>query len=282
MINVSPSSRGSFRQPGYQKEILRYAVGGFGHLALHSAFQPILSIKDNGAIIGYEGLLRATDPDGAPLSPFQAFATISDPDDYAQVDRLCRTVHVENFLRQQGEGLLFLNVHPNSLVQQHGEAGRIFQQIISQFGIASDSIVIEVLEGSIDDETLLIDAIQNYQSRGFRVAVDDFGSGQSNFRRLWRISPEIVKLDRSMLLEAAENPKVRRQLSKLVDLIHDWGSEIVIEGVETLTHVDIAIGAGADYVQGYYFARPTASLTDAATQAHRYATTVTWQLDWSI
>jgi EAL domain-containing protein (putative c-di-GMP-specific phosphodiesterase class I) len=173
-------------------------------------------------------------------------------------------------------------VHPNSLVQQHGEAGRIFQQIISQFGIASDSIVIEVLEGSIDDETLLIDAIQNYQSRGFRVAVDDFGSGQSNFRRLWRISPEIVKLDRSMLLEAAENPKVRRQLSKLVDLIHDWGSEIVIEGVETLTHVDIAIGAGADYVQGYYFARPTASLADAAAQAHRYATTVTWQLDWSI
>jgi hypothetical protein len=91
---------------------------------------------------------------------------------------------------------------------------------------------------------------------GCLVAIDDFGAGHSNFDRIWRIQPHIVKLDRSIITQAAINPSVRRVIPNLVNLIHEAGSLALMEGVETEEEALISIDSDVDFVQGYYFAKP--------------------------
>lgn len=93
------------------------------------------------------------------------------------------------------------------------------------------------------------------------VAIDDFGAGESNFERIWRLKPDIVKLDRSMVVEATRTPRVRRILPGLVSLIHEAGCLVVMEGLESAEHGLIAMESDVDFVQGFYFGEPRQCLT---------------------
>src|SRR5690606_3189599 len=89
------------------------------------------------------------------------------------------------------------------------------------------------------------------------VAIDDFGAGESNFERVWRLRPDIVKLDRAMITEAAQNPLVQRILPGIVSLVHEAGALVVMEGIETERQALIALKSDVDFVQGFYFLRPS-------------------------
>jgi hypothetical protein len=98
--------------------------------------------------------------------------------------------------------------------------------------------------------------VDHYRGLGCLIALDDFGAGHSNFDRVWRMRPDIVKLDRSMIQEAAANPGVRLVLQRIVTLLHDAGALVLLDGVETGREAMIAMDTEADLVQGYYFSRP--------------------------
>lgn len=120
--------------------------------------------------------------------------------------------------------------------------------------------MLEILESRVDELPRLQDAVDAYRSRGFRVAIDDFGCQHSNFDRLWRLTPDIVKLDRSLIVQASEDKRVRRILPKIVEIIHDLGAQVVVEGIETLDQHVLALDAGTDLMQGFYYARPSAEV----------------------
>ena len=65
------------------------------------------------------------------------------------------------------------------------------------------------METSAYDEENLARCVQYFRDLGCLVAIDDFGAGESNFERIWRLKPDIVKLDRSMVVEATRTPRVR-------------------------------------------------------------------------
>ena len=92
------------------------------------------------------------------------------------------------------------------------------------------------------------------------LAIDDFGAGHSNFERVWNLKPDIVKLDRSLLLRAESSKRNKKMLNSLVDLLHQAGCLVVIEGVEEQAQALIAMDSGADFIQGYYFAKPCTQL----------------------
>jgi EAL domain-containing protein (putative c-di-GMP-specific phosphodiesterase class I) len=81
-------------------------------------------------------------------------------------------------------------------------------------------VVLEIVESLVADSTHLIEALESYQKLGYRIAIDDFGSRESNFDRLWNLSPDIVKLDRSLVVQSVVNTRARRVLPKLVEIIH--------------------------------------------------------------
>ena len=73
--------------------------------------------------------------------------------------------------------------------------------MLAYYNIDPANVVIEILETGVSDESQLVDAVNLYRSLGCKVAIDDFGVGFSNFDRLWRLRPDFVKIDRSIILE---------------------------------------------------------------------------------
>lgn len=234
----------------------------YRNLLLGSAFQPIYSFA-HGRAVGYEALLRAQDAAHHPVSPLQVFAMPEDDAELVHLDRLCRALHLRNHpTGAAADDWLFLNVNPRVVIDGK-RYGQFFAGLLESLGIAGHRLVIEILEGAITDEPALPEALAYYRELGCVIAIDDFGAGHSNFERIWRLSPDIVKLDRSMTEQAAQQPRVRRILPGLVALLHEAGCLVVMEGVETEAEALIAMDADADLVQGYFFARPSpAPLTD--------------------
>ena len=92
-------------------------------------------------------------------------------------------------------------------------------------------MVLELVETASDNPAALLEFILKAKAHGFQIAIDDFGMGDSNFERLWRINPLIVKLDRSLLVNAENNSRARMLLESLVKMIRESGSLVLLEGI---------------------------------------------------
>lgn len=228
-------------------------------LALYSHFQPILSLVHQHPI-GYEALLRAKDANGQPVSPLEVFRKPRNEAELVGLDRLSRILHVANFVRQPaGNAWLFLNLNPEVAV--HGARyGRFFSEMLAHFNFPAERVVIEILESMMKDPDALTTSVDYYRERGSLIAIDDFGAGHSNFDRIWRLGPDIVKLDRTMIVQAANDHRVRHIMPSMVALLHEAGSLVLTEGVETDHEAEITMDADVDFVQGYLFGRPAAAV----------------------
>lgn len=242
-------------------------VAAYQGLRLSSVYQPIVAA--DRTVLGYEALLRACNASGAAVSPESVFCLPTDGDEVIYLDRLCRTLHVLNLLPQLERfgGRLFLNVAPRHLLEFSGEYGRAFEEVLRYCGLHPSAVVLEVLEGAIDDDGRLLAAVNGYRSRGYNIAIDDFGRRHSNLDRLLSLQPHIVKLDRGLLLQAQADGRARRVLSRLADIVHDLDASVVIEGIEDPDQLDIALEAGADGLQGFLLGRPMAELAQEAAAA---------------
>lgn len=242
--------------------------GRYGRMSLHSAFQPLLDAASLRPA-AHEALLRARLADGRPVSPAQAFRQPQQPEGIVFLDRLVRTVHAFNFAAQADDGdVLYLNVDGRHLLNvEGGSHGRTFETLLAHCGLAPDRIVLEILESDIADDQRLMAAVAAYQARGYRIAIDDFGCSHSNFDRLWKLSPDIVKLDRGLIVQSATNPRARTILPKLIDILHDLGALVVCEGIETTDQHALVLDAGTDLVQGFLYAHPQPNLHRQASLA---------------
>lgn len=234
------------------------AYGYFGDKRLYSAFQAIYSVPHR-RIVGHEALLRATKLKGKNISPIQVFngdgRHISDAESVF-LDRLCRTIHLHNYqLAPTNNQWLFLNVSAQ-MINHRRDHGPFFVELMASYGISPKRVVVEIVEGVIPDVQLLDEAIQFYRDAGCLIAIDDFGAEASDIERIWRVSPDIVKLDRKFIAAAEFNDKARRVLRATVALIHEAGSLALLEGVETRAQAIIALDSNADLVQGFYYAKP--------------------------
>ncbi|MCU0870587.1 MAG: EAL domain-containing protein [Burkholderiales bacterium] len=239
--------------------------GQFGAFVLGSHFQPIFSLA-HGRVVGHEALMRATDGSGSPVSPIDVLSSAGDFESRLALDRLSRLVHVDNFLRQAATPQwLFLNVQPDVFVRSP-HIGTFFRELFRARQLSKRRVVLEVLEEAVPDEQAFREAVRFYRDQGCLLALDDFGAGHSNFDRVWNIRPDIVKLDRSMALQASRESRVRRMMPMMVSLLHEAGALVLWEGLETRDQALMAFDCDVDFVQGYWFGRPAAALTEPESQ----------------
>ncbi|WP_374315672.1 EAL domain-containing protein [Aquabacterium sp.] len=234
-------------------------TASWGDITLSSHFQPIFSLS-HGRVVGHEALMRARHEDGTPLSPPEVFAHCADRQALGACDRLSRLVHVHNIdpgrLRDHW---LFLNVH--STVLSDSVSGDFADTLAaySAYGwTRPEQVVLEILEGAIHSDDRLDEAVRRIKQAGFLVAIDDFGAGHSNFERVWRLNPDIVKLDRTLTTRSTQSPRNQRMIAQMVSLLHECGALVLMEGVETEEEALVAFDSDVDLVQGYYFGRPAA------------------------
>jgi len=228
---------------------------------LNSAFQPIISIPHKKAV-GFEGLIRPQNKEGLPVSPPALFESAQTPSESLALDRVCRNLHSHNFgFQDTKHKWLFVNLDSASICQNQANA-ELMIDLFESSQIKPSQIVIEILESQVDDRAHLLTFIRKLKQLGCLIAIDDFGAGHSNFDRVWELEPDIVKIDRSLVVRAALSQRVKRVLDSMVSLIHGAGSLVVLEGIETHEQALLAIEVEADMVQGFYFAKPEPFIND--------------------
>lgn len=237
------------------KQNKRQYISHYQGLNLATAIQPIYSI-DHQRTIGYEALVRATTAQGENVSPLTLLDMPDNEQDAIYLDRLCRFTHLANFHQIINDNCwLFINI--SALASEKGlEYGTFFAELLEKYNIKASNVVVEIIEDAATDKGKLLDAINYYKDMGCMIAIDDFGAGHSNFERVWSLQPDIVKLDRSMILRATESDINRQMLNSIVKVLHQANCLVVIEGVENEKEALTAMNSGADFIQGFYFAKP--------------------------
>jgi EAL domain-containing protein (putative c-di-GMP-specific phosphodiesterase class I) len=226
---------------------------------LHSAFQPVISLIHNRPV-GYEALIRPY-VNGKGTTPDALFKKLGKNAFAAELDRTCRTLHLMNAGLTQGNldseslGWLFLNVDARTILEDFYTPDEV-ASALEPIGFRPEHVVLEILEKSVDDRDQLCRFVDHYKEMGFKIAVDDFGAGESNLERIHTLRPSIVKLDRAIIQGLAREHNGINVLRKVVDLLREMGSLVLLEGVETEEQALLAMETEADLVQGFYFSQP--------------------------
>lgn len=139
---------------------------------------------------------------------------------------------------------------------------------VYRFGIAPCRIEFEITETAVmtDIETSR-ELLADLASAGFRIVLDDFGSGYSSFEYLDELPLDKVKLDKSFVRKISRNATSREIVSGIIDLCRKLGLRCVVEGVETEEELTILRQLNAEIIQGYLFGKPM-TVEDATARIH--------------
>ena len=233
----------------------------YGGCTLRSAFQPIFSFSHR-RLVGHEALLRPVDASGRPVPPPTLFQRCASVQELRDLDHACSLLHARGFARDvESPQWLFLNVDASAF-SACGPRGAVapLLDVVGKAGLLPSQTVIELLEAALPDGPEFEHWVEALKQQGFLIALDDFGAGHSNFDRVFRLRPHIVKLDRGVIARAATDTTVSRVMAQMISLLHECGAQVLIEGVETAEEAMIALDSDADFVQGYHFGRPQPAL----------------------
>jgi EAL domain-containing protein (putative c-di-GMP-specific phosphodiesterase class I) len=232
-----------------------------GVWALHelkSAFQPIFAFVDGKLrVAAFEGLLRPF-RDGASVAPGEFFGMIP-PIDRMHVETLSRTLHLLNagsFLDPIAS--IFVNFDPSVFSDREltDAALRDMRLVLHESGIEPDRVVCEVTEQKSASEATLFAFVEALRGHGFRIAVDDYGSDESDIHRIERLRPDIVKFDAQWITELMNSGAGFALLAEMVATFSAGGIQTVFEGIEHGWQLELAEKSGASMVQGFAVARP--------------------------
>ena len=124
-------------------------------------------------------------------------------------------------------------------------------------GVPRDKYYVEITESAfVEDAKEVIPVINHIRNSGFKVEIDDFGSGYSSFGALADLPFDVLKIDMQFIRSMDNNPKVKDIIKMIINLAKMFNATSVAEGVETEAQYLFLKESGCDVIQGYYFSKP--------------------------
>ena len=212
------------------------------------AFQPIHHAK-GGGVYGYEALVRPSHP--AINGPTHLFEVAERAGRVPELGRVVRSGAMNNIVALPFPYSLFVNLHPFELNDPH------LLDIVPEVDEQRARIVFEITESSaIKDFDRVSTRISELRRRGYRIAVDDLGSGYAGLLALSQLTPDFVKLDCALVRRVNEDERTERLVRHLVDFANGEGITVVAEGIETDVERSTLEEMGCGLLQGYLLGRP--------------------------
>jgi EAL domain-containing protein (putative c-di-GMP-specific phosphodiesterase class I) len=215
---------------------------------IHIVFQPIVSMREE-KLIGYETLMRCDETLFASYGILLAAA-----DRIGWRTTLSRTIYqrIAAACSDLPEGaLLFVNIHPRD-----AQEGMIMGPEAPLEPIARQ-VVLEVSEHAPADQIDALAAqVPKLRGAGFRIAIDDLGTGPSGLHAFAKLSPEFTKLDRSLLAGLDGDLKKQKIVRAMYAMCAALDVPVIAEGVETPAERQALLALGADLAQGNEFGAP--------------------------
>ncbi len=144
-------------------------------------------------------------------------------------------------------------------------------------GIPTEKLLLEITESAYTDNAeQIIDTVHSLRDKGFRIEMDDFGSGYSSLNMLTSLPIDALKLDRAFTCNICSDSKASRLVGIMIEISRLIEVPVIAEGVETKDQMELLKELGCDIIQGYYFSRPLPSddyedLVKTELKENRYA-----------
>lgn len=244
-----------FQQKQYIVNNIDTAIGN-GYIKVF--YQPVVKTSDS-SICGLEALARWQDPNYGLLSP-GAFIEILEEYrqiyklDMCMIDAVCRDYResVDN-----GKPFVPVSLNFSRLDFELCDIVGYICETVEKYSVPKEFIDIEITESALtDQQDFLPVAIKKLRETGFKVWLDDFGSGYSSLNVLKDYHFDVLKIDMKFLSGFESNEKTRPILENIVDLTKQLHMVSLTEGVETKDQFDFLAGIGCDRAQGYLFSKP--------------------------
>ncbi len=224
------------------------------------AQQPIVNLVD-GRIVSREMLVRG--PRGPLRSPVQLFRFCEEKDILTPVDLHCLKQATAAAVRFRDGAGFHVNILPSTLLETPPEELVRVLRPAQQRGHCCLEISEQQLLG---DPSCLVPRVRVLQQAGIRIAIDDVGFGNSCLEGLILLEPQVMKIDKRLIMGLADDLELRRSLARLLAVADALAVEVVAEGIETREDHRVLLELGARFGQGYLFGRPQicAELAEAA------------------
>ncbi len=218
-------------------------------------FQPVLDIT-TGYLVGLEALARWTDPVLGPVSPQEFIEVAEEAGLISRLgEQILRTSLAGGVVSGAVARGVTVGVNVSTLQLRDPGFAAMVARVLQETGVPPATCVIEVTESVFvraDDPA--VQALFTLADMGLPIALDDFGTGYSSLGYLSRLPVRILKIDRSMTSGLGQ-PRVAAIARSIVQLANSLELDVLFEGVETAAEEKLARDAGADFVQGWYYAR---------------------------
>ncbi|MFW5741424.1 MAG: EAL domain-containing protein [Myxococcota bacterium] len=216
---------------------------------LWMAFQPIIHAHGEHEVYGYECLLRSDEP--SLPHPEAVISAAEQLDRLPELGRIVRERAAKPFFAENGDTNLFVNLHPQDLMDPQLDDPR------SDLTRIAAHVVLEITErASLQNLEDVRARLVDLRGVGFRIAVDDLGAGYAGLTSLATLQPEIVKIDMSLIRDVHTDSTRRRLVKSLTGACKEMDILVVAEGIETAEERDTVVELGCDLLQGFRFARP--------------------------
>ncbi|MBR1739995.1 MAG: EAL domain-containing protein [Ruminococcus sp.] len=221
-------------------------------------YQPVVSTKD-GSVIGLEALARWQDPNYGLLPPGMFIEIL---EEYRQIHKLdlCMVEQVCKDYRDAYDAkqdFVPISLNFSRLDFELCDIVTELERLTGDYGVPKEYIDVEVTESALTDtQDLLNKALERLRGLGYKVWLDDFGSGYSSLNVLKDYRFDVLKIDMKFLTGFSDNEKTRPILENIVGLTKQLGMVSLTEGVETREQFEFLRSIGCDRAQGYLFSRP--------------------------
>ena len=253
-------AKGDYHAFLHKKELIyfmRQAVKN-NFAGFETYYQPIVDIRDN-RLTGAETLLRFHSEETGMVSPAEFIPLLEESGLIIPVGKwvlhqamaACSRIQkiIPDF--RVSVNVSYIQVLKSDMLNEIKEA-------TSTYGLPKGSVVMELTEsGFLESDANFISFCDGLKDNGIPLALDDFGTGYSNFHYLYNLSPDTIKIDRSFTLKALSSSYEYGLLQHMVEMTHSIKLKLCIEGIETKEELDKICEISPDYIQGFYFGKPS-------------------------
>jgi diguanylate cyclase (GGDEF)-like protein/PAS domain S-box-containing protein len=221
-------------------------------------YQPIHNLHTR-RIEGVEALVRWHHPERGLVSPGEFIPIAEQSGLIADIDNWVLTEACRQMRQwlEEGIGLSFVAVNVSSRLFGRGDLDRRVAQVLSETGLASEYLELEVTESAVmDDPEQAIEQMHRLRELGLKLSIDDFGTGYSSLLRLKRMPVQKLKIDQGFVAGLPDDEDDIAIVRAIIALAQAMGMRVLAEGIEQAEQAHFLLKNQCELGQGYWFARP--------------------------
>lgn len=224
-------------------------------LLLH--YQPKVNLK-TGKVNGVEALIRWQHPELGLIYPNELIPVAEELGEIIPIGNWVIFHACEQNKKWQLDGYPPMVISVNLSMQQFSQDNLFFiiADILYVTHLSPRYLELEITESMTANVSHTMRTLQRLKSLGLRISIDDFGTGYSNLNHLKNFPADVLKIDKSFIVEITQNPIDKAIVKTIINLAHDLGLETVAEGIEKPEHLEFLKTHFCAVGQGYLFSKP--------------------------